>query len=241
MEKVPIPLYYQLYLELKNKLIEEYKKGEKFLTELEICEKYGVSRPTVRKALDELEREGLIERKRGQGTFYTGIKQEEELSKLTGFTEEAMKQGHKTYSLVLENKLVEIPTDLIKEFGLPKNARVVLLKRVRYLDNEPYALETAYLNPGADIRVLNIIEKDMGKESLYQILTSEYGIRFSKAIETLEVTRLTKEESKYLSQKEGEPAALRTRYTYTDTNQCIEYVISIYRGDKYKFRVVRQV
>jgi len=75
MEKVPIPLYYQLYLELKNKLIEEYKKGEKFLTELEICEKYGVSRPTVRKALDELEREGLIERKRGQGTFYTGIKQ----------------------------------------------------------------------------------------------------------------------------------------------------------------------
>lgn len=75
------------------------------------------------------------------------------------------------------------------------------MKRVRYLDNEPYALETAYLNPGADIRVLNIIEKDMGKESLYQILTSEYGIRFSKAIETLEVTRLTKEESKYLSQK----------------------------------------
>lgn len=240
MEKVPIPLYYKLYLDLRKELEEEYKKGEKILTEKDMCEKYGVSRLTVRRALEELEKEGLIERKRGQGTFYTGNKQEEELSKLTGFTDEALKQGHRTKSIVLENKLYEVPTELIKEFEIPQNGRVVLLKRVRYLDEEPYAIETAYLNPNADIRVLNIIERDMGKESLYNILINEFGIKLSYALETLEVTTLNKEQSKFLLQKEGAPAALRTRYTYLENGKCIEFVKSIYRGDKYKFRVVRK-
>ncbi|RAO98736.1 GntR family transcriptional regulator [Petrotoga sp. 9PW.55.5.1] len=240
MEKIPIPLYYKLYVDLKEDLEENYKKGDKILTENEICNKYSVSRLTVRRALDELSKEGLIERKRGQGTFYLGRKQEEELSKLTGFTDEAIKQGHKTTSIVLENKLMAIPQELTEEFKMPKDGRVVLLKRVRYLDEEPYAIESSYLNPYADIRILNIIERDMSNESLYRILNDEFGIVFSHAVETLEVTTLNKEEGKFLSQKEGAIAALRTRYTYIKDEKCIEYVRSLYRGDRYKFRIVRR-
>jgi GntR family transcriptional regulator len=240
MEEAPIPLYYKLYLDLKRELEEDYKKGDKLLTENEICDKFGVSRLTVRRALEELSKEGLITRKRGQGTFYTGKKQEEELTRLTGFTDEAAKQGHKTKSIVLENRLIEIPAELVEEFKVPKDGRVVLLKRIRFLDEDPYAIETAYLNPNADIRVLNIIEMDMSKESLYRILTNEYGIKFTHAVETLEVTTLNKEQAKYLSQNEGSIAALRTRYTYIEDKKCIEYVKSVYRGDKYKFKIVRK-
>jgi len=242
MNETPLPLYYKVYNKIKTQINnDEYKKGEKLPTEKELCDICNVSRLTVRRALDELQREGLIDRKKGKGTFFTGKKREEKLSGLSSFTDEAIKEGDNTSSIVLENKLVTVEPEFIDVFDLPKEAKVVMLKRIRYLNDEAYAIETAYLNPSADLRVLNIIEHDMAKESLYKILKEEFELKLSHAEETLEITALEKEEAEYLRQEKNSPAALRSRYTYLEDGSCIEHVKSVYRGDKYKFKVVREV
>jgi len=87
MAETPIPLYYKLYVDLKESLNSgKYQKGDKLPTEKDLCQKYGISRLTVRRAMDELRREGFIERLKGKGTFVTGSKREEQLAILTGFT-----------------------------------------------------------------------------------------------------------------------------------------------------------
>ncbi|HDP78611.1 MAG TPA: GntR family transcriptional regulator [Mesotoga infera] len=242
MGETPIPLYYKLYVDLKESLNSgKYQKGDKLPTEKELCQNYGISRLTVRRAMDELRREGFIERLKGKGTFVTGSKREEQLAILTGFTDEARKRGSETRSVVLENKLVRVPADAVELFDIPADAMVVLLKRVRFLEGEPYAIEEAYLNVGADIRFLNITQRDMEKESLYGILRKEFSINISYAEEEMELTRLKKEEARFLRQDQDECAIMRKRFTYTKSDICIEYVISLYRADKSKFRIVRRI
>jgi len=242
MGETPIPLYYKLYIDLKESLNSgKYQKGDKLPTEKELCQNYGISRLTVRRAMDELRREGFIERLKGKGTFVTGSKREEQLAILTGFTDEARKRGSETRSVVLENKLVRVPADAVELFDIPADAMVVLLKRVRFLEGEPYAIEEAYLNVGADIRFLNITQRDMEKESLYGILRKEFNINISYAEEEMELTRLKKEEARFLRQDQEECAIMRKRFTYTKSDICIEYVISLYRADKSKFRIVRRI
>jgi len=242
MGETPIPLYYKLYVDLKESLNSgKYQKGDKLPTEKELCQNYGISRLTVRRAMDELRREGFIERLKGKGTFVTGSKREEQLAILTGFTDEARKRGSETRSVVLENKLVRVPADAVELFDIPADAMVVLLKRVRFLEGEPYAIEEAYLNVGADIRFLNITQRDMEKESLYGILRKEFNMNISYAEEEMELTRLKKEEARFLRQDQDECAIMRKRFTYTKSDICIEYVISLYRADKSKFRIVRRI
>ncbi|BBE31674.1 GntR family transcriptional regulator [Tepiditoga spiralis] len=234
------PLYLSVYKKIKSDLINnKYKKGDKIPKELELCETYNVSRLTVRRALDELVREGLLKRVKGTGTFFNGFKTEEVLTRLSSFTDESIKNGFSSKSIVLENTLITIPEELIPVFNLPINSKILKLKRIRYRNEEPYAIETAYLNLAADIRLLNILDEDMNKKSLYSILINEYKLSLKYAEETIEVTQLSLEESKYLEQKKNSPAALRRQITKLDNGICIEYVVAVYRADKYKFKVVK--
>lgn len=242
MEQTPVPLYYKLYVELKEALQSgKYKKGDKLPTEKELCQTHGISRLTVRRAMDELRREGFIHRLKGKGTFVTEPKREEQLATLTGFTDEAKRKGRLTHSVVLENKLVKVPADAVELFNIPTDAMVVLLKRVRFLEGEPYAIEEAYLNVGADIRFLNITQRDMESESLYVILRNEFNISISYAREEMELTNLKSEEASFLRQEPEDCAILRKRFTYTRSDVCIEYVISLYRADKSRFKITRRI
>lgn len=236
-ESYPIPMYYRLYKQLKERIMQGYYRDGKLPTEKELCDEFSVSRMTVRKALERLVIEGLIERKKGKGTFIRKVQGEEHLTKLTGFTEEVGE--NKVKSEVLANKLVRVPPEAKSVFNLPDGSLVVMLKRIRYIDDTPVAVEEAYLNPAVDVRILNILEKDMSKESLYRILRKEIGISLVRADEIIEVAELSSQQAKLLNLKKGKCALLRKRYTYTSDGQCVEYVVSMYRGDKFKFRVSR--
>ncbi|MGQ9856281.1 MAG: GntR family transcriptional regulator [Fervidobacterium sp.] len=238
MDKNVIPLYYRIYNEIRNRILSGYYKDGKLPTEMELCTEFGASRITIRNALEQLRREGLISRSKGLGTFIKKFESEEQLTKLTGFTDEM--KDRKVTSKVLENRLVNIPAEAQDCFGLAPGTLVVLLKRVRYIDDKPIAIESAYLNPSVDLRLLNILQKDMEKESLYHFIQNELSINLAYAEEILEVTKVSKDEANLLDVKPGECAILRKRFTYTDTQKCIEYVLSIYRGDEYKFKVVRK-
>ncbi len=237
-DNYPIPLYYKIYRDLRKKIVNGYFKDGRMPTEKKLCEEYGVSRMTIRNALEKLMMEGLIERKKGKGTFIKKKGSEEKLSKLSGFTEEVGKE--RVTSKVLANKLVRIPLEAKDKFGLPEDALVLMLKRVRYINGEAVALEEAYLNPSVDVRILKIIEMDMSKRSLYEFLRSDLGIPLDHAEEVIEVINLSSSYAKLLDQSPGKCALLRKRYTYTSDDKCIEYVLSVYIGDKFKFRVIRR-
>jgi len=238
MDNNVLPLYYRIYTELRNRILNGYYKDGKLPPEMKLCKEFDVSRITIRNALEQLKREGLISRAKGIGTYIRKFESEEQLTVLTGFTDEM--KGKKVTSKVLENKLVNVPLEAQERFELPTSTLVVLLKRVRYIDDKPIAIESAYLNPSVDLRLLNILQEDMGNQSLYNFIRRELSINLSYAEEILEVTKTSKEESAWLVVKQGDCAILRKRFTYTEDGKCIEYVLSIYRGDGYKFQVVRK-
>jgi Transcriptional regulators len=204
VEEYPVPLYYRVYKELKRRISEgEYRPGDRIPPEIELVKAFNVSRLTIRRALEELKSEGLITRHKGKGTFIVGKKEEESMNVLKGFTDKAKEEGLNARSLVLENKLVEIPSELCQIFGLENGAMVMLLRRVRFLNDEPVAIECAYLNPAVDIRILNILKKDMSKESLYEFLRNELKIPLMRAIEELELTHVSSSDAKHLGLQPG--------------------------------------
>jgi len=97
----------------------------------------------------------------------------------------------------------------------------VLLKRIRYVDKKPIAIESAYINPSIDLRLLNVLQKDMEKESLYRFIQKELSINLSWAEEIFEVTRLSRKEAVWLRVNAGECAILRKRFTYTEERNAL--------------------
>ncbi len=234
----PIPIYHQLYGILKSKIEEDQMKpGDYLPSENKLAQMYGVSRLTVRQALSELAEEGLIEKQRGKGTIIIQPKNIENLTVLRGFTDEARMTGHSASSIVIKNRLVDAPVIVMEKLNLPVGSKVVLLKRLRLLDNVPYAIEWAYINPAIDTRVLNILEMDMSKSSLYEFFRNTLKLKMQYADETLEVTVATSESAKLLNISPGDCVVLRRRFTYVYNERCVEYVQSLYRGDKYKFNI----
>lgn len=235
---LPVPLYYQLYQDLKKKIIQGHWQSEERLpSEYELCRTYGISRLTVRKALEELFREGHITRSRGKGTFVSEKKREENLTTLQGFTHEVLNKGQTTSSVVLENRLIQAPPEVLQPFRISEDTPVILLKRLRYVDQLPMALEKAYINPNTSSRVLKLLSMDWKHDSIYRFFHDDLGIILAYADETIEVTHPTEEDAQLLKIHTQESIILRRRFTYSSLEECVEYVISLYRADKYKFKV----
>jgi GntR family transcriptional regulator len=235
---LPVPLYYQLYQRLKKKIIEgQWQSEDRLPSEHDLCDTYGISRLTVRKALEELFREGHITRTRGKGTFVSEKKREENLTTLQGFTQEVLKKGQTTSSTVLDNRLIQAPPEVLQPFIISEDTPVILLKRLRYVDQLPMALEKAYINPNTSSRVLKILNMDWAHDSIYRFFQEDLGITLEYADETIEVTHPTEEDAALLKIHTQESVILRRRFTYSGQEDCIEYVISLYRADKYKFKV----
>lgn len=237
-KKSPIPIYHQLYEILKKKIKNgTFKAGEYLPSENKLAEYYGVSRLTVRQALSELVEEGMVKKRRGKGTLIVHPKNIENLTELRGFTDDARMSGHVASSIVFENRLVDAPNVITDKLKLPIGSKVILLKRLRLLDEVPYAIEWAYINPAIDTRILNILEMDMSKSSLYDFFRNTLAIKMQYADETLEVAQADGENAEFLKINAGDCVVLRKRFTYIDDEKCVEYVQSLYRGDKYKFSI----
>ncbi|HOT31396.1 MAG TPA: GntR family transcriptional regulator [Petrotogaceae bacterium] len=234
-----IPIYYKIYQILKAR-IEKNEYKEKLPTENELCQEFNVSRLTMRNALQELKRERILSSHKGRGTYIIQKKREEEISSLAGLSEEASQEGRKVSSLVLHNALISPPSYVFEKFEMPTKGMVLLIERVRYLDDEPYGIEKCYLNPLVDIRILSLVERDFSRLSIYKTLKEEFDIKFEYAQEIIEIARLSQSELRMLDMKDMNYGLLRHRYTYVTHSKCIEYVESIYRGDKYKLKLVRR-
>lgn len=233
----PIPLHYQLK-EILQEMIENevLKPGQSIPTERELCEIQGISRMTVNKAIMSLVNEGLIYREQGKGTFVSIEKVNHEISRLKGFTEQMKENGVISKTKILSFKVIEATKQHRFELKIPKEeSKVVEIKRLRFSDEQPVAIETAWI----PYYLFNDMTREMIEDkSLYAILREKYGYHPYKAKQTIEPIMLNEYESKLLNQENRALALIFRRTTYLENEIPIEYTKAIYRSDKYKYEVI---
>ncbi|GIO90126.1 GntR family transcriptional regulator [Paenibacillus lactis] len=231
-----IPLYFQVKEYLRNEIATGHYIPEQLIpSERELAEEFEINRLTVRQAINELVQEGLLYRQRGVGTFVSQPKIEQPLTSLTSFSKDMENRGIVPGALVVSMKVIPATKQVASRLQMEADEEVLELVRVRTADGEPMALERSYLRYD---QVKPLYGMDMENVSLYQKLEEVCGIRLVKAIQTIEVASVYPDEAGILEIGPHEPAMLIERITYTEgADKPLEFVRSLYRGDRYKFKI----
>ncbi|MEO2075295.1 MAG: GntR family transcriptional regulator [Bacillus sp. (in: firmicutes)] len=230
-----------LHLKVKDAIIQlindgEYKPNSQLPTEAEFCEKYSVSRTTVRTALQQLTTEGYVYRKRGSGTFVSANKVKQILTTTVDhFSSQISMQGKKPLIKVV--KLEVIPADefLCEQLKLQEGEPLNMLERIRFVNDEPIQFETAYL-PWYKTPALNT---QGCEKSLYNQLETQFGLKIHRTIENLELFIADQEAAEKLNIEAGDPCFALDTQAYLHDGSVIEYSRTIYRGDLAHFVIER--
>lgn len=231
----PIPLYHQLAQILRSQIRSGvFQPGAKLPPERELMNLYGVSRNTVRQAIDLLAREGLLQRDQGRGTFVSRPKLRLGVMQLTSFTEDMLERNLKPSSKLLRRS-IEIPPEQVADaLGLAPGEKAILIERLRFADDTPMALNTSYfvlaLCPG-------LAQEDVESQSIYWLLENKYGLRIARAEQTIRATSASHQEAVLLAVPPGAPLLVVEGVAIAEDERRVEYLRSIYRSDRYEFTV----
>ncbi len=210
-------------------LIADLHAGAPIPAERSLAERFEVSRLTVRRAVDELVRDGLLIRRQGSGTYVAEAKIAQPLS-TTSFTEDMRRRGLVPSSRVLSFGHGPAGARTARHLGLSPTDEVIELVRLRLADGEPMALETVVL-PAA--LVPGLVASDLEDRSLYALLDERYGVQVVAVQQVIEPTVTSEEESAHLQQPIHAPALL-VRTTARDADgRTLEAARSLFRGDRY--------
>jgi GntR family transcriptional regulator len=229
------PLYRQIQADLRDRVARrQLLPGAQVETEQELIARYGVSRATVRQALSGLVAEGLLEIRRGRGTFVHGAALEHRLGGFYTFSREIEAHGMRPGTRVRSIGVKPAGDDVAAGLGLAPGTPVVALSRVRLADEQAIVSETSYL-PAARFKGLEDV--DFAAASLYDTLTSAFGVRPVRARETFVPVLLDDDEAAILGGAAGDPVLSVERTTYDVDGVIIEFCQSILRADRYRYSV----
>ena len=211
-------------------LIEQLAVGEAIPSERQLSVDLGVSRLTVRAALDDLVREGYLERRQGAGTFVSEPKIAQELT-MTSFTEDMRQRGMEPSSRTLELKSVPAGARLGRLLHVSPSEQVTVVRRLRYADRETMAIEELHVS---EALIPGLTAKELEERSFYELLAERFGIVVVGGSQSIEPTVTNEDESTALGVPLHSPAFLFERTTRAADGTIVEYVRSIYRGDRYR-------
>jgi GntR family transcriptional regulator len=211
-------------------LIGGLSVGEAIPSERRLSTELGVSRLTLRAALDDLVRQGYLIRRHGSGTFVGQPKIAQQLT-LTSFSEDMRRRGMVPGSRTVELREIHAGARLGRALNVSPGARVVLIKRLRLADGESMAIETLHV-PAAVVPGLTPAELE--DSSFYDLLHDRYGVVIASGFQTIEPTVTNEEESSLLGVPLHSPAFLFERTSRTAEGETVEFVHSLYRGDRYR-------
>lgn len=236
-KNLDIPLHTQLYQIIKDMIKnEELVEGASLMPERELCKLQNISRMTVNKAIINLVNEGILERQQGKGTFVAYKKQNYRFQKLKGFTEVMTDKGFSINNKILEFEVSTQNNHVREKLEIENKDEVIYkIKRLRIIENEPFALETVYI-PEKMCRGLK--EKLKENDSLYKLFRKEYNHKIDKAIQTIEPIALNKDNSNILNRDINSLALKFDRKVYVKEGNVLEYTISIFTSDKYQYQIM---
>jgi len=230
-----LPLYRRIELDLRDRIRDGgLSPGAKVAPEPELMAEYGVSRATVRQALAGLVAEGLLEIRRGLGTYVTAPRFEHTIGGFYSFSREIERHGLVPGTKVLDLRTQPAGDDVAEPLGIEPGTPVVALRRLRLAGPDPLVVETSHLPA---VRFPGLETVDFSTVRLYDTLMNAYGCRPTRAKETFEPILLTADEAALLDQRRGEPALRVERVAFDQDDAPIEFCRSTVRGDRYRYSV----
>jgi GntR family transcriptional regulator len=230
------PLYAQVEQTLKE-MIEgtTYSPGEQIPSERELSEQLGVSRMTVRRAIENLIQRGLLERRSTNGTY---VRQPQVLRRVgkdfaAGLTQLLKDEGVKPGSRLISFQIMRAPLKIAEKLALRVGAPVIVLKRVRSANDVPFCIETSFLP--AELLPGLTAEDFANNGSLYEILRTRYNVQMVKNDETLKLSFATQEEAELLELRPDEPVLLLRCVVMDQDDRRMEYLVSVNHPDRVVF------
>jgi GntR family transcriptional regulator len=228
-----------MYAEIKDWILDQiergaFPEGSRLTPEVELAERFGVSRPTVRQAILELARDGIVARRRGGGTLVVAQRMAYPVGRLMSFSEEFAASGSRTSSRVLFAGVVRADADIAVRLGVAHGTDVFRLDRVREVDDAPAAWQRSHIGHA---RVPHIAMVDFAASSLYRVLRERYGFLITSADEVIRAGIAVKADADLLDVTEGSPVFRIERRSFTASGELIELVDSVYRSDRYEIRL----
>jgi GntR family transcriptional regulator len=231
----PIPYYQQLADLLRREIAERPVEHDVVAlpSENELTERFRVSRATVRSALSLLERDRLIYREKGKGSFAAARRVEHDLTELVSTTEDMRRRGWALVTRVLSLDLIDPLPHVAAALELPDGGKAYRLIRLRVVQDEPLSLQTNFL----PAHLLPNLEQHDLSSSLYRLCESVYGLRLWTGRQVLRARGATAAEARLLQVRRGAPVMCAERLTFAANGKPVEYLDAVWRGDRYEFAV----
>jgi GntR family transcriptional regulator len=230
-----IPAYQRIQKAIRKRIdASELRPGDPVDSERELAKLHKVSLMTARHALVGLEREGLVERRRGAGTFVASPRIH--FNKLMSYTEHMSSRGLMPKSRVLVAKIAEQEPEVAARLGLSATAPLVKIERLRLTGDDPYALETCYL-PFQEYSEL--VKAPLGKTSLFGLLEHEYGLELAYADEEVDATAAEAHIAELLCVPRGASVLRIRQVIYSTKGKATIYVVGYYRSERHTLFIRR--
>ncbi len=230
-----LPAYQKIQRAIRQRIeAKQLKPGDAVSSERELARIHNVSLMTARHALATLEREGVVERRRGAGTFVAQPRIQ--LNKLMSYTEQMASRGLPPTSKVIAAKIVEDEPEIAARLGLGASSRMVKIERVRLTADEPFALETCYLSA---TEFADLVDAPLARASLFSAVEHDYGVELAYADEEVDATFAEGHVAQLLNLKAG-AALMRIRQViYSSKTKPVMYVIGFYRSERHSLFIRR--
>src|SRR6266850_2193751 len=230
-----LPAYQRIQASILKRIdAGQLRPGDAVASERELARIHQVSLMTARHALASLEREGIVERRRGIGTFVAPPKIH--FNKLMSYTEQMASRSLTAGSKVLFARIIDSEHEAAARLSLPPTNNLIKLERLRHAAGEPFALETCYLNA---VEFSGLLDAPVDRESLFALLERNYKVELGYADEEIDATAADPRIAELLAVPLREPLLRIRQVIYSTKGKATMYVLGFYRSDRHNLVIRR--
>ncbi|HVO57185.1 MAG TPA: GntR family transcriptional regulator [Dongiaceae bacterium] len=230
-----VPAYQRIQSAIRKRIdAGQLRPGDPVSSERDLAKLHEVSLMTARHALAGLERDGIVERRRGVGTFVSAPRIH--FNKLMSYTEQMAARSLSAGSKILFAKVVDNEPEAAARLSLPPTDQLIKLERLRHASDEPFALETCYLSAA---EFPGLLVAPLQRESLFAIIERDFDVRLGYADEEIDATAADPRTSELLNVPRREPLLRIRQVIYSTKGKPLLYVLGIYRSDRHNLVIRR--
>jgi GntR family transcriptional regulator len=230
-----IPAYQRIQNTIRERIEAGHlRPGDAVASERELARVHRVSLMTARHALAGLEREGVVDRRRGAGTFVAPPRIH--FNKLMSYTEQMASRGLAPCSKVITSRIIDHEEEVAARLTLPAGSKMVKVERIRHTSDEPFAFETCYL-PAE--RFADLVRAPLGRSSLFATLERDFDVQLTYADEEVDATAADVRVAQFLQMPRGGPVLRIRQVIYGSNGKPVIYVVGFYRGERHTLFIRR--